>query len=625
MVESTCIYCGCGCKLNYEVKNNKIVKIRGVETDHMSEGTPCIKGLTIHEAYDKNRIKTPIINGKKTTLNKAFNHVYEKTKKLSPTEVFFNTSGKLTNENNFVLQKFARVCYETPNIDSCCGRLCHIATVMGMKNVFGTSNLTNVKNLEKIDTLFIIGSEPSKNYPVFYNKVLKKKDLEVIKIHSFVKTENRENEYEFNIMPGSETCLLNGIIHELIQFGASSEIEGFELLKKTVKPYDEELVTETCKLNKKEYKKLIKLVKQSKNLGVFHGMALTQHVNSLENIHSLLNLVLLKQGKILSLRGEINVQGVGDLGGSPGCLPTGDYTTKQELEKTWGEISCSKGSNIMEALLLDPVKAVFITEFDPFKSLPDSNQVSKGLKNTFIVYFGSYWTTTAKKADVVIPIASLLECEGSITNGEKLLRKVNKVVKGEKELWQVLKEFSKKFKKSDKFNYNNSRDVLEEITRLVKDYSMIKVEELWNGEDQWSDKEIKHKRFLPEVFEGLDDFKSEEYPFILTTYRSKYAFLSNEITNNSKTLKKNREEIGFYLNKEDAERLNLEQGDEVRVKSIAGELTNKVYISKRIPKGVIGAYIHYSELKINTLYPVKFDEESFTPNYKNVAVMVEKV
>lgn len=623
-MESSCIYCGCGCRLNYTVKNNKIIKISGVKSDEVSEGKPCVKGLTINEVWDKNRITTPTIKGEKTTLKKALEYAYNNTKELASNQVFFNTSGKITNENNFVMQKFARVCYKTPNIDSCCGRLCHIATVMGMQNVYGASNITKMKYVNDIDTLFIIGSEPDKDYPVFYNKLMKNKKVKILKIHSFVKGCNTR-ECVTTIKPGSETCLLNGLINELIRTGVKSKAEGFEILKETVKNYDADFITDICGLKKKEYKELVKSVINSQKFGIFHGMALTQHVNSLENVHSLLNLLLLKKGRVLTLRGEINVQGAGDLGGMPGVLPTGDLSTQEELEKNWGEISDAKGMNLIEALILHPVKAALLVEFDPFKSLPATKRVEKALKNTFVVYFGAYHNDTSRRADVVIPIASLIESEGSITNGERRIRKVNKVVRGEQELWDVLKEYSKLFKKEDKFEYINSKTVFKEIQKYVPSYSKINLNKLWKGEDQWADKKIKHERFMPEPFDGLDDATSEEYPYLLTTYRSKYSFLGDEITKNSKTLKNNRESIGFYFSKEDAKKLNIKNKTMVKVTSSAGELTSKAYVSEFLPPGIIGAYMHYSELKINTLYPVQFDEESFTPNYKGVAVRVEKV
>lgn len=619
-MESSCIYCGCGCRLNYEVKKNKIVKITGVKTDDMSDGAPCVKGLTIHEVYDKNRIEYPTIKGKKVSLGKALDYIYSKTKDLSSNEVFFNTSGKITNEDNFAIQKFARVCYKTPNLDSCCGRLCHIATVLAMNNVFGVANITYVKNAEKTDCIFIIGSEPSKSYPVFYNKLMRRKNLKIIKVHSFLKACDSKT-CMITIRPGSETCLLNGLINELIKKGVKSKVSGFEILKKRVFTYNANYVCKTCGLSKSKYIDLVNDIYKSKKFSIFHGMALTQHMNSLENVHSLLNLLLLKKGTILTLRGEINVQGSGDIGGSPGILPTGDMSTKKELEKKWGEISDSKGLNILEALLLSPVKAAFITEFNPFKSLPNSNEVNEKLKKTFIVYFGAFHTLTSKKADVVIPIASLLESEGTITNGERRLRKVNKVIKKNLQLWEILQKFSKKFNKSKYFNYKNSKQIFSEMKLLVKAYSKINTAKLWKGKDEWADKKIKHKRFMPEPFDGLDDSTSKKYPFLLTTYRSKYSFLCNEITKNSKTLSKHREAAGFYFNIDDAKKLKLKNNTKIIVSSQVGTIKAKAFVSDMIPKGIVGAYMHY--LKINTLFPTNFDEESFTPNYKGVAVNVK--
>jgi len=601
-IESSCFYCGCSCRLNYEVKDNKIIKVLGVKGDEVSDGAPCIKGLTINEVFDQNRITKPTINGKPVTLAKAFDHIIKNTKSLAPSEVFFNTSGKLTNEDNYVLEEFARDCFGTANIDSCCGRLCHNATVMAMNNVFGTPNITLMSNVDKIDTLLIIGSEPEKNYPVFYNKLLRKK-LKVIRVHSFMNG-HRDRETMITIRPGSETCLLNGLIRELIRKGVTSNHQGFRYLREKVRDYKPEYVIKNCNISKKDYYKLLKTLVKSKSLGIFHGMGLTQYVNSLENVHSLLNLALLKKAKILTLRGEVNVQGVGDVYGS---------ACKSELK--------CKGLNIIEALMLSPAKALFITEFDPLKSMPAITELTTKFKKAFTVYFGSYHNNTSKSSNVVIPIASLLESEGTITNGERRVRKITKVIEGPDQLWKVLKKLAERMKK--KLSYHNTKEILIEIKKKVIDYSKININELWLGNDQWPDKSVKKYQFMPEDFDGIADLTSDKYPFILTTYRSRYSFLSNEITKNSKTLSKMREPPGFYMNPEDLKNLGLKEGQPVKVSSTVTSLNGKVYASKKLPSGIIGAYFHYSSLPINKLFPLKFDEESFTPNYKSVAVSLK--
>ncbi len=570
-MKSVCIFCGIGCELNYEVKDNTIIKVSG----------GCIKGLMIPEMYNKNRITHPRIKGKKTTYEKALEYIYKNTRGISPNEVFFNTSGKITNENNFAIQEFARTCFNTSNIDSCCGRLCHAATVMGMQNIFGTPNLTDISNLSKIDVLLIVGSEPEKNYPIFYSKVLQH-NIKQIRINPFL------GKNTYTIRPGTECCILNGIINELIKKGLKKSYEGFDLLKRVVKKYTPKYVCEITGLNLKNYKKLVNEIYSSKSLGIFHGMGLTQHLNSIENVHSLLNLCLLKDAKIFTLRGEINVQGAGDL------MPN----------------FCKKPTTILDALYISPVKAVFITEFNPLRSLPDIDNVKKRLRNTFIVYFGSYENETSKSADVVIPIASLLGSKGTITNGERKIKIVNKIVDEGKELWQILCDLSKYYGRSLKFS--SSQEIFNQIKSKVRDYS-----------SGTPDKKIKWKRFMPEEFDGVDELPSKEYPFILTTYRSAYAFLTGEITKNSKTLNKFLEKQGIYLNPSDFKKLGLKQGEFVLVRSRVSSLKARAYVSEKLPQGLVGAYIH--TLPINKLFPMRFDEESFTPNYKCIPVSIKKI
>ncbi len=592
--KSTCIYCGCGCLLDYNVKGNRIISVKGIKKDDISEGTPCIKGLTINEVYDKNSINHPRIKGKRTSLDKALDYIYERTKDIAPNEVFFNTSGKITNENCFAIQEFAQNVFGTPNIDSCCGRLCHNATVMAMNDVFGTPNLTRMSNVDKIDLLFVIGSEPERNYPVFYYKLLRKK-VRTIYVNAFLKGKD-----VITITPGSETCLLNGLIHELIKKGKKSNAGGFKQLKEVTARFDKRYVTRTCGIGSRDYDELVNDLANARKIGYFHGMALTQHLNSIENVHSLLNLCLLTDGVILSLRGEINVQGAGDVSAA--------------LEKK------VKGLNIIEALVLSPVKAAFITEFNPFKSLPDLNQVGRKLRKTFIVYFGSYENEASKKADVVIPIASLLESEGTITNGERRIRKVNRVINGRKQLWEILDLLAEKYGRH--LNFRSSRSIFSSLKRKVRAYSHVDAAALWKGKDQWADKSVRHRRFMPEEFDGLDDVRTKEYPFILTTRRSAYSFLGNEITKGSRTLKRQQEKPGFYFNEDDFRKLGIKEGQEVVIRSVVSSLKGKAYISKSTPKGIIYAFMHYSSLPVNRLFPLRFDEESFTPNYKCIAVNV---
>ncbi|MFQ5532170.1 MAG: molybdopterin oxidoreductase family protein, partial [Candidatus Nanoarchaeia archaeon] len=408
-VISTCIYCGCGCKLTYHIENNKIIKISGFKEDYMSEGKPCIKGLTINEVWNKNRIKTPHIrkNGKlvKCSWEEAIERIYQETKSLKPEEIFFNGSGKITNEDNLLIYKLGTCLYNTKNIDSCCGRLCHISTVKGVVDCFGAPNLTDIKNLNKTDCLFIIGSNPAVNYPVFWNKVLKrKKQIKIISVQPLQNLTSKFGNIFLEIEPGAETALLNGIINYLIQnkkFNKTAvNFPQFQKLKTLVSTYTPEYVLKHTGIKEKDFLNACQQIADCKQLSIFHGMGFTQHINSLENIYSLLNLVLLKDAHILTLRGEINVQGVGDVFSSDPKI----------LSKLWGKQIKKPQGNLINSLFLKPVKAAFITEFNPAQSLPNLEAVYKKLQKMFRVYIGSYFNITCHYADVILPIPALFEC-----------------------------------------------------------------------------------------------------------------------------------------------------------------------------------------------------------------------
>ncbi len=624
-VVSTCIYCGCGCKLAYLVEGNKIVRIEGYNKDDISDGKPCIKGLTINEVWNKNRIKKPLIREgdklREVSWKEAIDKIVEHAKELEPNQIFMNGSGKITNEDNFALLKLGTCIFNTSNIDSCCGRLCHISTVKGLLDCYGTPNLTKISNLDKIDTLLIIGSNPAVNYPVFWNKILKRKPkLKIISIQSLLNLTSKFGDLFLEIEPGTEVALLNGIIHYLIKeklFSIkASKVKNFRKLKKTVSRYYPSYVSKICKIDEKEFLEVCNAIAKSRKLGIFHGMGFTQHINSLENVHTLLNLAILKDAYLLALRGEINVQGVGDVFASD----------IEQLKKIWNvEIKPISG-NIVDSLILNPVEFAFITEFNPAQSLPNLNKVHKILDNIFLVYLGSYFNLTCEFADVILPIPALFESFGTITNGEQRIRLVRKVVKPNGlEVWKIAKQIAKKFGKEKLFWYNRAKDLFGEIVKAVPWYRNINPDYVYKGKDAFARKKIKHRIFYPEDYRGKDERRTRRYPLLLTTFREMHHFLTSEITENSKTLVElDKDRLHIFISREDAKKYGIKDDDKIRVISKSGEISGFARISDKVPKGIIATRFHYKEMLVNKLFPSEFDDVTYTPNYKCCAVRIEK-
>lgn len=626
------------------VDNGKIVKVTPDKTDEPSEGIACIKGLTIHETLGngEGRILTPLIRMNKdeplreASWDEAYRFIYERTRDLAPSEVFINASGKITNEDCYVTQKFARIAYRTNNIDACCARLCHVTTVQGLENCFGSrAAFSKMDDVYGVDCLFIIGSNPASNYPVLHNRILKakRKGMKVVSSQAVYNVTAKFSDVSLLIYPGTELVLLNGIMRALIHQGAydksAETVEGFERLRHVVELYSFDFVSQTCGVDIEQLNQLIEHIADAKSLGIIHGMGLTQHVTGSENVHALLNLMILKNAQLLSLRGEINVQGVGDMGCLPDRLPTGPLATAPFLEGKWkSDVPMGKGKTIVEAFLFSPPRAAFISGMNAAQSLPNLNVVHRNMRNMFVVVLDNFFNLTTEFADVVLPTPLLFEREGTITTGERRVRLVKKVAEpcgSCKPEWQIFKELSTLFSCAEHFNYKELWDITREIVDVVPAYQQIDVDSVYTGVDGWPEKRMLFRRFMPEHFEGVEDIRSDKYPLILTSFRSQHHFLTGEMTNKSKTLMSFKEGPFCYLSRMDAERLGIASGDFVEVSSSVGSITCKAQIDETIPKGRVGMHFHFEQLLVNKLFPTQFDEKTFTPNYKMTAVGIRTI
>ena len=637
-VKSICPYCGCACKLIYKVSSNSILKVLPCKEDRVSRGKPCIKGLTVHEVFNKNRVRKPVIrkdrNEYEVSIKRAVEYVYENIKDLDPGEIAVFGSGKITNESNYALLKLARGVLKTNNVDSCCGRLCHIATVRALSECFGIENVSYMEDVYSIDVLLVIGSNPAVNYPVFFNRVMDvRKKIKLVSVQPFCNQTSTFADIYAEIEPGTEVVFLNALCNYIISNSLYDKdvesVENFSVLKKVVKSYTPEVVEKICGIDRQKFAEIAEVVGNSECLGVFHGMGLTQHINALKNVLALLNLVVLKKGKVLSLRGEVNVQGVGDIGFVPERLPTGGFETVGELERLWTtEIPLEKGKNIVEALLISPVKACIVTHFNPAQSMPALDRVHKNLEKMFLVVLESYNSLTAEFADVVIPTPALFEREGTITNGERMIRKVNMVVSPPKESieeYVFARMLAKMFGKEELLSFSSPLEIFREICAVVPDYRNVSPELVYSGRDAFARKEIRYVRFMPVKFEGKDRMRSKNYPFILTTFRSRFQFLTSEMTCCSETLKKLDEGPVLFMNSEDAKELGVRDGDVVRVISEESSIEIRIKTTNLMPRKTVATRFHYKEVLINKLFPPKFDRETHTPAYKCVAVRIEKV
>lgn len=127
-VDTVCSYCGVGCNLELHIKNNEIVKVTSNRTSPVNKGKLCVKGrFGFDYVHHPDRLQYPLIreNGElkqaswNTALKLVASRLMEIKEKYGPDSIAFLSSAKCTNEENYLLQKFARSVIGTNNIDHC--------------------------------------------------------------------------------------------------------------------------------------------------------------------------------------------------------------------------------------------------------------------------------------------------------------------------------------------------------------------------------------------------------------------------------------------------------------------------------------------------------------------------
>ncbi|MFH1000757.1 MAG: 2Fe-2S iron-sulfur cluster-binding protein, partial [Bacteroidota bacterium] len=146
-VKTVCSYCGVGCNIILGVRNNEIISARGDRESIVNKGRLCVKGRYGYSFVNhKDRLINPLIkkNGEfvQATWDEAIDLIASKYANSKKDQFAALASAKVTNEDNYIIQKFTRAVMGTNNVDHC-ARLCHSPTVAGLAQTFGSGAMTN--------------------------------------------------------------------------------------------------------------------------------------------------------------------------------------------------------------------------------------------------------------------------------------------------------------------------------------------------------------------------------------------------------------------------------------------------------------------------------------------------
>ncbi len=673
-VQTTCPYCGVGCQIDLHVKDNEVIRVTGTEDATPNLASTCIKGRFGYDFINHSeRLTSPLIkkNGKfkEVPWDEALSFVADRLgdikSKHGPDSIGVFCSAKITNEENYLAQKFARAAIGTNNVDHC-ARLCHASTVAGLAAAFGSGAMTNpIGDIEKSELILVTGSNMTEAHPVISSYI--KRAVEFGNAKLIVIDPRRIPLTKFAILwlrqnLGTDVAWANGMMHVIIKEDlydkgyVEDRTEGFEELKKTVAKYSPEYVSKITGIPADDLIKAARMYANVHPASIFFAMGITQHRTGTDNVKSMANLSMLcgnvgiPGGGVNPLRGQNNVQGACDLGALPnvftGYQPVNDPVLREKMATAWNVESLPESPGLTLTEMVNKagssIKALYIIGENPLVSDPDLNHAEKAFASLdFLVVQDIFLTDTAKIADVVLPSSSFAEKDGTFTNTERKVQRVRKAInspglaRGD---WEIICGLSARM--GYPMTYRNSKAIMEEITRVTPSYGGISYSRLEKKDIHWPCPTAKHPGtprlhidkftrgmglFHPIDYIAPAELPDKEYPLYLTTGRVLYHFHTGTMSMRSDGLNDIVPECFVEISSEDAQDYNVDDGDLLRVSSRRGEITAKAKISDQAIKGTIFIPFHFAKAAANKLTNAALDPIAKIPEYKVCAVRIEKL
>ncbi|MFW6071455.1 MAG: formate dehydrogenase subunit alpha [Candidatus Bipolaricaulota bacterium] len=678
-VESTstvCTYCGVGCRMEVKTRDGEVVDVAPDPEAPANDIRLCSKGRFGFDFVNRDdRLTEPLIKEdgefREASWEEALDLVSEELgdiKEESGSDAIAGlSSATCTNEENYLFQKFMRATIGTNSVDHC-ARLCHSSTVAGLVRAFGSGAMTNsIGEIRGADTILVTGSNTTESHPVIGLEVKKAVEeganLIVADPREIELVQEGDADIHLRQNSGTDVAWLMGMINIILEEGLADEdfieerTENFEAMKEAAQEFPPEKVEEIAGIPEQKLREAARMYGEAEKASILFAMGITQHSHGTDNVLSVANLAMVtgnvgrESTGVNPLRGQNNVQGACDLGALPNVYPgyqNVDVDENQEkFEEAWGvDQSPEPGLTVVEMMNAaeeGDVRGMYIMGENPMVSDPDIGHVEDALeKLDFLAVQDIFLTETAEYADVVLPAASFAETEGSFTNSERRIQKLNRALepKGNtKPDWEIISELSTRM--GYPMDYNSAMEITDEITEVTPIYGGITSDRIKDKQGlQWPcrDEDDPGTKFLHEgefsrgkgKFHAISyrepaEVPDEEYPMTLTTGRMYYHFHTRSMTGRSKGLDELVPEAYVEMNPADAESLEVEEGEKVKISSRRGEIEINTKVTDRVPEGTIFVPFHFAEAAANRLTNSVLDPIAKIPELKVAAVKIEKL
>ncbi|MGF1495516.1 MAG: molybdopterin oxidoreductase family protein [Elainellaceae cyanobacterium] len=684
--KTLCPYCGVGCGLEVaparspahsrvadgQGANKESLQrdwiVRGDRAHPSSQGMVCVKGATIAEALDKNRLLYPMMRDslaepfRRVTWDEVLDAIAHRIRYVKATQgteaICMYGSGQLQTEDYYVAQKLLKGCLGTNSFDAN-SRLCMSSAVAAYTQSFGSDGPPPCyADLEQTDCAFLIGTNTAECHPIVYNRFRKYHRRQRGKVKLIVVDPRRtataqDADLHLAILPGTDITLMNGIARILLEKRwidapfIDEATQGFTNYVQVIHHYPPERVAEVCGISTDDLYQAAQWWGKSQRVLSLWSMGINQSAEGTAKARTLINLHLMT-GQIgrpgtgpFSLTGQPNAMGGREAGGLAHLLPgyrlVSNAQHRHQVEQAWGlpegSIAPTPGRSawdMMVGLEQGAVGLLWIAATNPAVSMPDIERTKAALERSpFTVYQDAYYPTeTAAFAHVLLPAAQWGEKTGVMTNSERTvtLCPAFRPCPGEARAdWEIFAAVGQRLGFGPQFAFQSSAEVYAEFVQLtagrVCDMTGLSHDHLAReGPIQWPypqektaataaqkhDKRLyadhlfptanRRARFAAFYENGLAEPPDPAYPFVLTNGRLYGHWHTQTRTGHIEKIRQMHPEPQLEMHPQDAQRLGLQPGDWVEVRSRRGHVCLPVMPTAAIRKGVLFVPMHWGAL-----------------------------
>ncbi len=639
----TCNLCEAMCGLEITYQNKTILKIEGDKKDDLSKGHICPKAVALQDLYhDKDRLKTPIKRTKNGWIDISWEDAYDEiTENIKTIQNKYGKNAIGSYRGNPTVHNIGLMLFGAPFLQSIGSNQKYTATSIDQLPhhfaslmMFGHYLMFPIPDIDRTDFMLIMGGNPAVSNgsimtaPNFSNrlKAIKKREGKVVVVDPrFTQTSKIANQHHY-IKPGTDAFLLLALIHvifqkELDKKGHLKEhLNGWNTIKELVKNYPPEKVTKIVGIEAEEIIQLAKQFATSKTAVCYGRLGLsTQEFGGIcQWLVSVLNCItgnLDAEGGALFTKPVIDIVAMSKATGK-----TGSFNKRQsrvhKLPEFTGEFPVSTLADEILTSGKGQIKCMITIAGNPVLSTPNGTHLEKALESLeYMVAIDIYLNETTKHANIILPTTTGLETtlydlvfhQFAIRNTAKYSEVLFEKTEEQRHDWEILKELTSRLNGQENpmnleqtldymlhFSaYQNPKLTVAELKKYPHglDYGALKPQlpERLFTEDKKV--ELAHPLFLKDIerlnkrLNQLENGVNSEYPFSLIGRR--HLRSNNSWMHNSERMIKGRNRCTLLIHTQDANSLNIEEGQKVIVTSNVGKVNLPIEITDHIMQGVV--------------------------------------